>query len=188
MLMLSEYDRKRISKHKTDRKLAKGNLPWVCKVCGVEENLEVHHKYPSRPAGDINNLIVLCSNCHRRYHELYQLRKIAKSRLELYYGKEVLSIGKVFFEKLDILKGTDTSFDIIEIMEPHMQSYILLRTLISNWMLPLPSLPAKIHESFIIIEKLKQDLQKQKDWKRLVRSLTNIKSQLQTLLEPRFDT
>lgn len=50
----------------------------VCKCCGNEElETEVHHifpvaKYPNL-ASDEGNMISLCSSCHQRYHNRYDL-------------------------------------------------------------------------------------------------------------------
>jgi 5-methylcytosine-specific restriction endonuclease McrA len=43
---------------------------WRCQSCGSIENLEVHHKdYRSQSGADVeDNLITVCSACHRSIH------------------------------------------------------------------------------------------------------------------------
>jgi HNH endonuclease len=49
-----------------------GRDGWRCQCCGSLTNLQVHHLDPRSHLGsDIaGNLITLCSNCHRREHNL----------------------------------------------------------------------------------------------------------------------
>jgi len=43
---------------------------WRCQVCGSMSGLEVHHRQRRSQRGDDSeeNLITLCSNCHRAIH------------------------------------------------------------------------------------------------------------------------
>ena len=43
---------------------------WRCQSCGSMKNLEVHHQqYRSHSGEDTeNNLVTLCSKCHRSHH------------------------------------------------------------------------------------------------------------------------
>ena len=45
---------------------------WRCQSCGTMANLEVHHReFRSHSGNDSDeNLITLCSDCHRRIHGL----------------------------------------------------------------------------------------------------------------------
>ncbi len=45
---------------------------WRCQSCGTMSNLEVHHREFRSHSGDDSeeNLITLCSDCHRRNHGL----------------------------------------------------------------------------------------------------------------------
>jgi 5-methylcytosine-specific restriction endonuclease McrA len=45
---------------------------WRCQYCGTMSNLEVHHQqFRSHSGADAEeNLITLCTACHRRAHEL----------------------------------------------------------------------------------------------------------------------
>jgi len=169
-------------RRKIDRKLALEKLPQVCVVCGTDQKLEVHHKNLNRPAGDLKNLIMLCRKCHHRYHELSQLRKIAKSRLELYYGREVTAVKRVYFEKVDITKNEDLPINMVRVMEPHVQSYLLLRTLLWNWSLYIPNSLEKLNLCFEIVDDLKRVLITQKDWKQAVQSMNKAKEQMESLL------
>ena len=53
----------------------------VCKCCGNEEmEVETHHifpisKYPNL-ASDEGNMIALCSSCHARYHNRFELEDV----------------------------------------------------------------------------------------------------------------
>lgn len=49
------------------RKLAFKNYPHKCAVCGYDEDeriLQVHHKDENREHNNLENLIILCPNCH----------------------------------------------------------------------------------------------------------------------------
>jgi len=43
---------------------------WRCQVCGSMKNLQVHHIQHRSQLGDdaMENLIALCSKCHRQCH------------------------------------------------------------------------------------------------------------------------
>ena len=47
---------------------------WRCQICGSGQNLEVHHKnFRSRRGDDSEeNLITLCTICHRIMHRQHQ--------------------------------------------------------------------------------------------------------------------
>ena len=53
----------------------------ICKCCGNEEiETEIHHifalaKYPQL-ASDEGNMILLCSSCHARYHNRFELEDV----------------------------------------------------------------------------------------------------------------
>lgn len=59
----SEYAALRLSVMKRDG--------WRCQQCGTREHLEVHHVgFRSRSGSDVpDNLLTLCSSCHRGVHE-----------------------------------------------------------------------------------------------------------------------
>lgn len=40
----------------------------VCQICGVEENIVVHHKDGDRANESLDNLVPLCQSCHRKVH------------------------------------------------------------------------------------------------------------------------
>ncbi len=44
---------------------------WRCQECGSRTNLEIHHQRFRSHLGDDSedNLISLCSNCHRHWHK-----------------------------------------------------------------------------------------------------------------------
>jgi len=44
---------------------------WKCRYCGNRERLHPHHiKFKSQGRKDsLDNLVTLCSNCHRRVHD-----------------------------------------------------------------------------------------------------------------------
>jgi len=39
-----------------------------CENCGAESNIEVHHRDTNRCNNDIDNLVVLCHDCHQTVH------------------------------------------------------------------------------------------------------------------------
>ena len=47
---------------------------WRCQSCGSLNNLQIHHKkFRSQLGGDSeDNLITLCSTCHRKAHSGFQ--------------------------------------------------------------------------------------------------------------------
>ncbi len=56
----------------TYRALALSNLPNYCDVCKFSNPLalEVHHKDRNRANNELNNLQILCANCHTIEHKL----------------------------------------------------------------------------------------------------------------------
>jgi 5-methylcytosine-specific restriction endonuclease McrA len=48
---------------------------WRCQVCGGRRGLEVHHIHFRSRAGpdDEQNLITLCTRCHRQVHGRHEL-------------------------------------------------------------------------------------------------------------------
>jgi hypothetical protein len=173
-------------KRRIDRKLVLQKLPNICLVCGTDQELHVHHKDLKKPDGDLSNLMILCQNCHYRYHELSQLRKIAKSRLELRYGREIRTLDRIYFYKRDIPKSEKLAIDMQSVIEPHIQSYILLKTLLNNWRLITPISLEAIHECFTIADNFKKVLLTQKDWKRQVKALTEVRSRIESITHSKF--
>lgn len=80
----------------TIRKFIK-KLSLPCSICGWNEaTCDLHHIIPRKNNGsdDVNNLIIVCPNCHRKIHN----KKIDKTINEL----QDLSIGSQYQEyKLD---------------------------------------------------------------------------------------
>ena len=71
------------------RRLAFGHYPCKCAICGYEDEpkiLEVHHIDENHNNNDIENLIILCPNCHRKLtNHLYHLEgrdKLVKNKEE----------------------------------------------------------------------------------------------------------
>ncbi len=56
------------------RRLALSKKDLVCEICGAKEkkvknsNLHVHHIDEDRDNNNLNNLMVLCSSCHKKVH------------------------------------------------------------------------------------------------------------------------
>lgn len=45
---------------------------WCCRICradGVEAKLNVHHKEHDRRKNEIEDLVTLCTTCHRAVHQ-----------------------------------------------------------------------------------------------------------------------
>lgn len=59
------------------RRIAFTNYPHECACCGYKEDtriLQVHHKDENRMNNSLNNLIILCPNCHQKLTlHLYKL-------------------------------------------------------------------------------------------------------------------
>ena len=68
----------------TYRKIALRTYPNRCSVCGYEEgpdSLEVHHIDENRENNALENLIVLCPNCHRKLTN-HKYKLVGRTRLE----------------------------------------------------------------------------------------------------------
>jgi len=52
------------------RRIAFENLPKRCAICGTKKNLQVHHKDQNRKNNKLFNLMILCSKCHGKVHQL----------------------------------------------------------------------------------------------------------------------
>ena len=59
---------KRLSRDRTDKNAALKKFNYKCKECNHKKNLEVHHK--KYVNFTVNDLIVLCRDCHRKLHRL----------------------------------------------------------------------------------------------------------------------
>lgn len=68
-------------------KFAFRNYPHKCAICGMDEFccLEVHHIDKDRQNSDLNNLIILCANCHLKVHNgkitTEELKQAQRARL-----------------------------------------------------------------------------------------------------------
>jgi len=61
------------------KKLARKNLRWECWTCGTKRNLEIHHIDGNHENNTLDNLMVLCRNCHIRRHRRMRLdEKVAQ--------------------------------------------------------------------------------------------------------------
>ncbi len=75
------------------RKLAIKHLGGKCAECGSTNHLEIHHKNKDWKSNDLENLILLCSTCHRKTHQTirYKTRRIkAHVRLRTIKGNKYL--------------------------------------------------------------------------------------------------
>lgn len=66
----------RVLKKTAYRKLAFDNLPHVCDECGYKEIidiLEVHHVNFNHSDDFLDNLQILCPNCHRETHYMARI-------------------------------------------------------------------------------------------------------------------
>lgn len=64
-------------KYLREKRLKKHNY---CQACGNNYNLQIHHynyefKYAGRASKAIKHTKVLCSTCHKLFHEMYPLKK-----------------------------------------------------------------------------------------------------------------
>jgi len=57
-----------IGQHADYRKLALASLPQACNRCGYDKYVIVHHKDRNRKNNCIENLEVICPNCHALEH------------------------------------------------------------------------------------------------------------------------
>lgn len=69
-----EYRKYLGSEHWIETKaLAKRRAGYKCQLCGNTRYLQVHHNNYSRLGHEQDNdLIVLCRNCHAKYHNKYK--------------------------------------------------------------------------------------------------------------------
>lgn len=51
------------------RSLAVQYLGGACQQCGSTQNLQIHHKNGNWRDENIQNLVLLCKNCHRQKHK-----------------------------------------------------------------------------------------------------------------------
>lgn len=87
---------------------------WECQICGKRTSLEIHHIVKVKYGGDsnTNNLITLCTSCHRAIDSLnieHAIKKCTRNAME-YLGikketeinnhKEVLQFTKIRLERL----------------------------------------------------------------------------------------
>ena len=72
-----------------------------CAVCGADSGLEVHHVDGDRTNNAVENLLPLCTKCHRRVHrgEIPELSKEVKSTEERGYVYYQLSTPDELWEE-----------------------------------------------------------------------------------------
>ena len=60
----------------------------MCEICGLDKNLEIHHKDRNRNNNHLNNLQLLCKSCHSKQHRGKEWHKnIIKYKMEVKNGK-----------------------------------------------------------------------------------------------------
>lgn len=65
------------------RELAFSNLPNMCAHCGYSEHvgiLEVNHKDLNRSNNSLENLEILCPNCHQAFHYISKTGRYSKMK------------------------------------------------------------------------------------------------------------
>ncbi len=69
------------------KRIAFENYPKECFMCKSKENIQIHHKNRNRQDNRIENLIIVCKDCHWKIHE----HLVDWSR---YYGNKCLRCGR----------------------------------------------------------------------------------------------
>lgn len=93
------YAKYRTTKHwKTMRRVALEIAGHVCAICGRAEGLEVHHKTYERIGYErLADLVVLCNECHDKYHEKLPSNSTTTNSEE---GQYVRSVPDIFERRL----------------------------------------------------------------------------------------
>lgn len=76
----------------------------ICYICGREyKNLQLHHVKPIRLGGQttIANSVLLCDNCHKHYHQKFDLELDKK-----YYVNPTTDYIALFARQIQELKDT----------------------------------------------------------------------------------
>jgi len=47
-------------------------LGHICNKCGIPRNLEIHHKNGDYEVNNLQNIELLCHNCHKLIHQVYK--------------------------------------------------------------------------------------------------------------------
>ncbi|GEM_PF-5105015 len=75
-----ESDKRRSGNYHNWRETILKRDNYSCQCCGRSKSLEVHHLHPysERPdlRLDVNNGVILCKECHKRYHYLYDIDQV----------------------------------------------------------------------------------------------------------------
>jgi len=92
--MLARNPKSKKGNRKNYLEIAKKNFNWKCMNCGKKRtntafDLIVHHKDKNPFNNSINNLLILCQNCHLKEHkkdlaDRTQISKIMKEKWENY--------------------------------------------------------------------------------------------------------
>lgn len=87
-----------------------------CVVCGSKKNLNIHHLVHcqsfEKKYSDKNNLVVMCRDCHREYHNnfskstpytLFMYARIKNLRREEYYKEQIKDLKLERIGYLDLI-------------------------------------------------------------------------------------
>jgi 5-methylcytosine-specific restriction endonuclease McrA len=84
------------ARYRRQRDAAKRRDGYRCQVCGATENLEAHHIVPLEHGGNplaLDNLVTLCSSCHRRQPTFFEERADSRPPAEREFRPEAAETG-----------------------------------------------------------------------------------------------
>ena len=75
----------------------------ACDICGynsLQESLEVHHRDFNRSHNTVDNLVILCANCHTALH----VRAKSKEYRRLFRSGDLFNYADLYPELSDYIK------------------------------------------------------------------------------------
>jgi len=109
-----QYQHGELLYHKNYKQACKVRDGFKCRVCGAEDNLQVHHIVPGSDGGTdrLSNVMTLCKSCHQKHHK--EGLKLPRQKTSFYISAAHVQQGKNYLQhELSKIAPLHTTFGYI---------------------------------------------------------------------------